>query len=249
MSIPAVPCRGTGAVRYLTGLVEVITFEDEFATFLIFSLFGFVGIVWCVQAFRTALPDVDSRRYACLVLLWPSLLYWPSSVGKEAVVLLALGGSARGIALLLRGRRWGFAWLVAGLAAVVMIRPHVGLIVVIAAVSAFVIRGGKGSRGGSILARLVIVAALVFLGSIAIAAMERVLDVDGLDPTGVEAALDLAESRSSQGGSSFESARIDGILEYPWGFVTVLFRPFPYEAPSITTLLTAVEGAVLAGLC
>lgn len=164
-------------------------------------------------------------------------------------MLMALGAAARGVAALLRGRRLGFFWLVGGLTASVMVRPHIGLIVVTAAVGALVIRGGRASRGGAgVTGRLVIVMVLVFGGSIAADAMERVVDVDGLNRTGIAAALDLAESRSSQGGSSFESARVDGLLEYPWGFVTVLFRPFPPEAASATMLLTAVEGAVLAGL-
>jgi hypothetical protein len=240
---------GTGTVRYLTGLVEVVTIEDEFATFVMFSLFGFVGVVWFVQAFRVALPGVSARRYAILALCWPSLLFWPSSIGKEAVVLMALGAAARGIAALLRGHRLGLLWLVGGLTLTVLVRPHVGLIVVTAAVCALVIRGGRGRRGGrGVVGRMLIVAVLVFAGSIAADAMERVLDIDGLNPSGLDAALDLAESRSAQGGSSFESARIDGILDYPSGFITVMFRPFPVEAPTPAMLLTALEGAVLAGL-
>lgn len=240
---------GTGSVRYLTGLVEVFTFEDEFATFLVFSLFGFVGVVWFVQAFQTAFPVFGVRRYAYLVLLWPSLLYWPSSIGKEAVMLLALGASARGIAGALSGRRSSFAWLAGGLAAAVMVRPHVGLIVVTAAICALVIKGGRGS-GGFIgwFGRVALVGALVFGGSLAADGMERLLDIDGLDPSGVQAALDLAESRSAQGGSSFESARVDGLVDYPLGFVTVLFRPIPLEASTATMLLTALEGVLLVGL-
>ena len=243
------PIPGTGSVRYLTGLVEVVTFEDEFATFLIFSLSGFVGVVWFVQAFRTALPGVNARRYAILVLCWPSLLFWPSSIGKEAVMLLALGAAARGISALLRGQRLGLLWLVGGLTLTVLVRPHVGLIVVTAAVCALVIRGGRASRRGTgIIGRMLIVGILVFAVSIAADSLERLLDIDGLNPSGLDAALDPAESRSSQGGSSFESARIDGILDYPSGFATVMFRPFPSEAPTAEMLVTALEGAVLAGL-
>ena len=240
---------GTGTVRYATGLVEVATLEDEFATFLVFSLMGFIGIVWFVQAFRLALPGVGARRYALLVLCWPSLLYWPSSIGKEAMMLLALGGAARGVASVLRGHRSGLLWLGGGLALSVLVRPHVGMIVVTAAVCALVIRGrNAGTQGPGLTGRVLVVGVLVFAGSVTADAMERVLDIDGLNPSGIDAALDLAESRSAQGGSSFESARIDGILEFPEGFVTVLFRPFPTEAPTPAMLLTAIEGGVLAAL-
>jgi hypothetical protein len=240
---------GTGAVRYATGLVEVVTLEDEFATFVVFSLMGFVGMVWFVQAFRMALPGVSARRYALLVLCWPSLLYWPSSIGKEAMMLLALGGAARGMASLLQGHRTGLLWLGGGLALSILVRPHVGMIVVTAAVCALVIRGRDAvPRNAGLTGRVLVVGVLLFAGSITADAMERVLDIDGLDPSGIDAALDLAESRSAQGGSSFESARIDSILEFPEGFVTVLFRPFPTEAPTPAMLLTAIEGGLLAGL-
>ncbi|MFQ5557044.1 MAG: hypothetical protein ACE5GB_06000 [Acidimicrobiales bacterium] len=237
---------GTGSVRYFTGLVEVLTLEDEFATFLVFSMIGFVGIVWFVQAFSIALPALPIRRYALLVLLWPSLLYWPSSIGKESMMLFGLGACARGLAQVLRHRRTGIVWLGVGLAVAVLVRPHVGLIVVTAAVSALIMRRPVGRAMG--VTRLVVVGALVFAGSLAVDAVERLLDIDGLSPTGVTAALDLAELRSAQGGSVFESARIDSILDYPWGLVTVLVRPFPHEAVSAAMVLTAVEGAVLGGL-
>nr|NIR42272.1 hypothetical protein [Actinomycetota bacterium]NIS37457.1 hypothetical protein [Actinomycetota bacterium]NIT99285.1 hypothetical protein [Actinomycetota bacterium]NIU22882.1 hypothetical protein [Actinomycetota bacterium]NIU71871.1 hypothetical protein [Actinomycetota bacterium] len=77
---------------------------------------------------------------------------------------------------------------------------------------------------------------------------EALLNIDGLHPSGLSAALDLVNTRSSQGGSSFSAARIDGILEYPWGFVTVLFRPFPHEVGSPSMLLTSFEALGLAVL-
>lgn len=238
---------GTGTVRYLTGLVEVATFENEFATFAVFSLFGFVGLVWFVEAFRIALPGVDHRRYALLLLFWPSLVYWPSSIGKESLMLLGLGGVALGLAKLLRGRVAGLFALVPGLALCGFIRPHVALIVVAAAISAFVMRA-PGHGATSKVVRLSVIAGLVVGGAVASDAVEALLNIDGLHPSGLSAALDLVNTRSSQGGSSFSAARIDGILEYPWGFVTVLFRPFPYEAGSPSMLLTSFEALVLAVL-
>ena len=238
---------GTGTVRYITGLVEVLTFEDEFATFMVFSLLGFVGLVWFALAFRTALPDIDPKRYILLLLFWPSLIYWPSSIGKESLVLFGLAGVALGVAQLLRGRLVGLLVAVPGLALCGLIRPHVALIAVTAAVCAMVLRA-PGGGATSTVTRFGIIGALLFGGSLASDAVERLFDIDGLNPTGVSAALDLVNSRSSQGGSSFEAARIDGLVEYPWGFVTVLFRPFPHEAGTLPMLLTSFEAVVLAGL-
>lgn len=235
---------GTGSVRYLTGLVEVVTLEDEFATFTVFSLLGFAGLVWFVEAFRVALPAVDPRRYALLVLFWPSLAYWPSSIGKEALMLLGLGAVALGVAKILHGRVAGLLAVVPGLTVCGFIRPHVALVAVTAAICAFVMR----SPGRSLAirtTRVLMIAGLAVGGALASDAVEALLDIDGLRPSGLSAALDLVNSRSAQGGSSFVAARIDNPLEYPWGLVTVLFRPFPFEAGSLPMLLTSLEALVL----
>lgn len=238
---------GTGAVRYFTGLVEVFTFGNEFATFVIFSLLGFLGVVLFVVACRIALPAADARRYAVLVLFWPSLVYWPASIGKEALMLLALAIVALGSARLLNGEVRGLLITAAGLVSVCMVRPHVALIAVTALVVALIVRApGRGTMGTVM--RLVLIAALIIGGSVASDSVEALLDIDGLNPTGLSAALDLVNDRSSQGGSSFVAARVDGPSEYPWGVVTVLFRPFPHEASSPAMLLTAIEALVLAVL-
>jgi len=236
---------GTGSIRYLAGIVEVFTFEDEFATFVVFSLFGFIGSVLFVMACRTALPAVDIKRYALLLLFWPSLVYWPASTGKESVVLLGLGTVAYGGARLLRGEMRGLLITAIGMLGVALVRPHVALIAMTALFVAIVV-GAKGRGAMSTFARVSLIAALVVGGSVASDAVEALSDIDGLNPTGLAAALDMVNSRSAQGGSHFEAARIDGISEYPWGFVTVLFRPFPHEASSLPMLLTSIEAMVLA---
>jgi hypothetical protein len=125
-----------------------------------------------------------------------------------------------------------------------MVRPHVALIAVTAVIIALVVRAPGGGALGT-LTRAVVIAVLLFGGSVASDSVERLLDIDGLNPTGIAAALDLVNTRSSQGASSFTAARIDGLSEYPWGFVTVMFRPFPHEAGSGAMLLTSLEALVL----
>lgn len=240
---------GTGTVRYATGLVGVGTFDNEFATFVVFSLAGFVGTMWFLRAFMIALPSVDPRRYALLLLFWPSLLYWPSSTGKDALMLLGLAAVAVGVAEILQSRVHGVVWALPGLTLCALVRPHVALIAVTAAVCAIVVRGRThGDRTGGTILRLLVIGALVVGGALASDAVEGLFDIDGLNPSGLSAALDLANSRSTQGGSSFVAARIDTVVDYPWGFSTVLFRPFPHEAATPAMLLTSIEALALAGL-
>ncbi len=238
---------GTGSVRYMTGLVQVFTLEDEFATFLVFSLVGFVGVVFFLQAFSIALPSIDIRRYALLVLLWPTLIYWPSSIGKDAVMIFGLGAVAYGLARLMHGRLTGVLFAIPGLLICGLVRPHVALIAVFAAVAALIVRSPRHSAGSTV-TKFILIGGLLVGGAIASNAVEGIFDIDGLNPTGVSRALDIASQRSAQGGSSFSAARIDGVSDFPMGLITVLFRPFPTEAESVAIVLTSLEGLLLAGL-
>ena len=206
-----------------------------------------VAVVGFLMAFRAGLPRLDPKRYSVLLLFWPSLVYWPSSIGKESLMLLGLGLTAYGTARMLRGDLWGLLVTAVGLTGCGLVRPHVALIAATALIIALVVRApGRGTVG--MFGRITIIGALLVGGSIASDAVESLLDIDGLNPSGLSAALDLLNSRSAQGGSFFTAARIDGLSEYPWGFVTVLFRPLLYEASSMAMLATSIEALILAGL-
>ena len=72
--------------------------------FLVFAWIGFLGLLLFWRAFRIGVPDGDGRRYMILVLFLPSLLYWPSAIGKEAWMMLGLGLCAYGIACVFQRR-------------------------------------------------------------------------------------------------------------------------------------------------
>ena len=241
------PIPGTGSVRYATGLVNVVTFDDEFATFVLFALVGLLGLACFIRAFVHALPEVDPGRYAVLLVCWPSLAYWPASTGKESLMAFGLGLASYGLARLLRGRWVSLVWLGLGLTVCALVRPHVALIVVTAGVGAIIMNSRREAAGG-VITSVVVIGVLVGIGTVLSDAVERLFNVQDLNVTSVSAALDLANHRSAQGGSSFVAARIESIADVPWGVVTVLLRPLPHEATSAAGLVAAVEGLVLAVL-
>ena len=78
------------------------------------------------RAFVVAIPDGNRRSYARLLFFLPSMLYWPSSIGKEAWMLFCLGLAAFGTARLLTGRPWrGLALAGTALWLGALVRPHV----------------------------------------------------------------------------------------------------------------------------
>ena len=86
---------------------------------------------------------------------------------------------------------------------------------------------------------------MLLVGGIVLAQVASFFNLPDVDREGVEQALDRTEDQSSKGGSEFSVARPKSPTEFPEAVVTVLFRPFPWEAGNVQALVAAVEGAVL----
>jgi hypothetical protein len=94
---------------------------------MVFTWMSFWGLAFCVKAAHHAIGGFATRRYAIAVFFFPSLVYWGSSIGKEAFVGLCLGVSAYGASLVLTRRGGavrGFVLLAVGLVGAAYVRPH-----------------------------------------------------------------------------------------------------------------------------
>lgn len=107
LTLPDGDLVGTRFIELVTGFVFAVTRPATLTGFIIFSFAGFVGLYHFARAFNIALPQANLRTYALLVFFLPSLLFWPSSIGKESWMMLTLGLAARGTALILARRRGG----------------------------------------------------------------------------------------------------------------------------------------------
>jgi hypothetical protein len=240
------PLRSTGFVRLLTGLVYTVTGPSMLAGFLVFSWFGFWGLYLFYRAFRTAIPDGDALLYARLVLLLPSLLFWPSSIGKEAFITLTLGIAAYGAARVLTWARGGFPLVVLGSCGTALVRPHVALLFFMALAIAYVLRRARPPTTAlTPIAKTVGVVVLLILGSFVLRWAESFLGVDSFNSQTVNGWLDQTAERTDEGGSTFTVLGKGTPLQYPFALLTVLFRPFPFEVHNIQALATALEGLFL----
>ena len=137
---------GTGFMKILTGLVYAVTGPTKVGGFLIFSWIGFWGLYFFYRAFRIGLPHCDHRRYARLVFLLPSMLFWPSSIGKEAWMMFTIGLGCLGAAKLFASQRGGYALLILGGVGTTMVRPHITLILVASVVAGMIVRRSASPR-------------------------------------------------------------------------------------------------------
>jgi hypothetical protein len=244
----AVP--GTGTMRYISGLVHVLSNDDKFGAFLIFTWFAFLGCYFLYRAFVIAVPNGDRYRYARLLFLWPSLVLWPSSIGKESVMLFALGLAALGAARLFTRRQGGYTLVLLGIVLGYLVRPHVAMIVLVALVAALVIgrghpRATRGLTPGSIAKAAAIVLLLVTVSVVATRTADY-LGVESLQPSSTQEALDETRQRTGVGRTRFTPADAASPLGYPQAAVTILFRPFPFETRGLDQVLVALEALGLA---
>lgn len=238
---------GTGSVRYFTGIVNVVTGSNYIATFLVFTMLAFVGQVVFLLGVRSSLNEKQFRLLSLVVMFSPTLAFWPSSIGKESLALFGIGFGVYG-ASRLYDRRWGgIGPVLLGFFAVGMVRPHVAMVLLAGLLIGLFARRAH-TRGR--MATHAVVLVVVVIGSMWMAGASA--DLFGLDKldgiSDVSAALDFAQERTSQDEARFAAARVSSAADYPWAAVTVLFRPFPWEAPNAFAMISALESMVLAAL-
>lgn len=244
---------GTQFVRVLTGVVYTVTGPSLLTGTLVFSWFSFWGLYLFWRAFTIAVPYGNRLRYAVIVLLMPSLVFWPATIGKDAWMVLTLGVAAYGVARFLASEPGGVPAFVAGVTGATMVRPHVAAIAVVAAgiAVAFVpqARSSEGSGRRGLIARatfavIVVVATGVVAGQIG----EEFGVDDPLSAVGVETIMERTERQTQIGGSSFDAGPVTNPVDAPAAVVTVLFRPFPWETDNFQSFVASLEGFLLLGL-
>jgi hypothetical protein len=228
---------GTAFVDRVSGLLQVLLGQNFLVESLVFTLLGYGGLVLMAHTLARAHPRGQKwSRGVALILYWPSLCFWPSTIGKEALVLFAVGlvisgwyGNGRSIAI---------NRLIAGVGLAILIRPHIAMMLAVALASAEWL-GPVKRWGGQTMLRASL---LLVMAAAAVA--------NSLDRLGVESDLDaVAEfveeraERTQTGGSRIDV--VSGPAAIPMAFVNVLFRPFVWEARNPVMLISAVEMVAL----
>lgn len=242
------PYTETESIRYLTGFVYAVTNPSMPAGFLVYAMFAFLGQWWFYRAFTTTFPNGDHRLYAILVFLLPSLLYWPSSIGKDAVMIFGLGLATFGLARLLRqlSIRPIIAFA-AGIAVAMTVRPPIGVALMAGAALAFVLQPSRTrSATGRALAWLVGVPVALILSGVLLLNAARSLQIEGTADAFQR--YEISREGLFKGGSAFEAPDPDDPFGVAAAGFTVMFRPFPWEIDNPLVAVAGVENLILFGV-
>jgi hypothetical protein len=244
--------RQSNFLRWFTGVIYYLFGSDMIAGFIVFGLIAFVGSYLWYRAAVEAIPFLDRRLYFLIIMFAPSILFWPSSIGKEALMQFAIGSAALGTAHLFNGKivrgllvALPGAWLMS------VVRAHLLGLVALAAAGAFVIgqspRRARSTSATSSLVKPIGIVIVVFIAVFAVSAGANSLGLQSLSLSSVQAELDATSVSTGQGSGRFDNGGNSlSPLKLPQGMVTVLLRPFPWEVTSPLQSLAALEGVALA---
>jgi hypothetical protein len=239
----------TNFIRFLTGIFYAIIGPNQLGGFILFSWLGFLGLFMFYRAFQLSFPEAATKTYAKLLFFLPSLVFWPSSIGKEAWMMFSLGIAAYGIAQALRSRPWrGLLVAGAGLWLAALVRPHVAGLMGIALVVGFVARRPSSELRhlAPIIKGLSVCLLLIAAGFLVAKTDQFLRDESNIDTSsGVASVLAEVSDRTGQGGSEFAPSVLESPLRAPIAVVTVLFRPLAFDAHNVQSLIAAAEGTFL----
>jgi hypothetical protein len=222
---------GTQGIRYAAGLVLTFAGPSWRGTFLVFSLAAFTGLICTAVAVARSHGAGSLRHAALLIFLWPTLWFWPSSIGKEAVLLLAVGLVT--IGYVGHGERIRWFAMGTGLALAMAIRPH------LAGVMAVSVCVAEWTRREWTFARTI---QTVLASAVALWVVISSLDLLGLGGANLDTMQDFVvhtAGQTNQGGSSFEGSGM--VTAVPMAFFNILCRPFVTEANNLLALVSSLE--------
>jgi hypothetical protein len=242
------PLTGVNFIKLVAGILYTIIGPTKFGGYLFFSWLGFLGLFLFYRAFTIAVPEGRVRTYARFVFFLPSLAFWPSSIGKEAWMMLALGVATFGAARLLSGRTWRGVLIVGlGMWMAALVRPHMAALVGVALAMGYLLRRPRQElRQLAPIVKGLSMAVIAVVAAVAVVQAERFLSDAGVETNrGLSGAQNSLVTRTSTGGSYFPPSILQSPAHAPNAVLTVLFRPLPHEAHNTQAFLSALENSFL----
>ncbi len=245
--------RKSNFLRWFTGVVYYLFGTDMITGFIVFGLIAFIGSYLWYRAAVEAVPFLNKKLYFLIVMFAPSILFWPSSIGKEALMQFGIGSAALGTAHLFNGKLLrGVLVALPGAWLLYIVRGHLLALVVLSAAVAYLVgRGPRANRAATASSSLVKPVGLVLVAFLAVFAVgqgAKSLGLPSLTLDSVQNELDATTASTQQGHSSFDTGGNSlSPLHLPQGMATVLLRPFPWEVDSPLQILASLEGLALAG--
>ena len=226
---------GTTFIDFLSyPFINFLGFNYEMMMVL-FAWLGYLGFVYAYLFFKENIPIkikvFGSMDLLTLILFFPNMHFWTSSLGKGAPIFLGLMMFAYAI----KNPKSRLVTLILGSLLIYYIRPHVFMFVAVGTVLGYMSGKEKISFGRKLFVYIALIGGLVLV-------QDTILGVVGLEGSEdlVEDFGEFSEGRSDKlegAGSGVDMSS----YPLPVKLFTFWFRPLFFDAPGILGLITSVE--------
>ena len=234
--------RGEGSTRMaiLTGVLYSVMPASMAGSFIFFAALAFAGSVLYYRAVRMASSDAAMSAYTIFVFFLPSVLFWPSSLGKDAWVFFCSGLVAWGWASFVRrSHLWGLIVVAAALLLINLVRPHIAAFMVASLAAAYVMYATRAVRSLVVwLLGALLLGVLVFY---LVQSGAAFLQLEELSIESVEGFYSEQQERTTIGGSRYSTVSVFTPTGFVLGLITAAVRPFPWETHNVQSLILSLE--------
>lgn len=226
---------GTAAVSFISYLFVSIADLSFLGLFLVFNIFGFIGLLAFDSSLKIATMDKSNRvkMLATVIVFMPSVSFWSSAIGKDSLAFMAIG-LALWAAIDLRKRQ---GLMIFSIIIMLLVRPHIaGMLVLALAISSLL--------DPKIKIKTRMLSGIMAFGAAAVL-VPFALNYAGLGDASslndVEEYVIQRQGYNMEGGGGVDIAS----MSLPMQLFTYLFRPAIFEATSITSLAAALDNSLL----
>lgn len=221
---------GSPFIKAFTTVTSVGLDANYLNATLQYNVIGTMGLVLLYLSIKKYL--IELPNYWLFILFIPSMSFWSSGLGKDAIsffavclFLYALVASKRAVIL-----------LPLSFFLIFMVRPHIAAMMLISYVIYFIIQARVPAVFKLIL--LPIIGAGLFLS---IGFVQTYVGLEDASIDGVSSYIDKRQGYNQGGGSSLDISS----MSYPMQMFTYIFRPLPFDVNNIVSLVTSLENTVL----
>jgi hypothetical protein len=225
----------TELIYTLSGLGQAL-FGQSLATMtILWAMIGWAGAALWIFTIAKPAKLAGDNIPLLLIALSPSLAFFTSYLGKDPLFLFGTGSVIYSLKKVMEGSlRYIFVILaVTGLMA--MVRPHIAAIVAGSLFSAFLCHKQLAAWKKAVLLPLVMASATVVF----------VVFIQAYEVEDLQGAVGIADSNvdavTTAGGSATDAVNQSVVVRIAYAPL-VMFRPFPWEVTSATSVIASAEG-------
>lgn len=221
---------GTSFLNFLTSVFTQGIDSNYLNTALIFNIAGSVGLVLLYLSIKDYLKSLP--WYYALIVFIPSMSFWSASLSKDSISFFAVCLFLYAIAT---NRRPSILIPVAFLS-MFMVRPHIAAMFLASYIVYFILKAKV-----HLLFKLLTVPFIMFGLILSVRFVESYIGLDESSAQGYTDYINERETKSEVGGSAVDISS----MSYPMKIFTYIFRPLPFEAHNLISLINSFENMIL----